>query len=128
MAQATTEPLCRHTFNSRSQETAKHHKSALTGTSAPKTKPVYLRGEAYIATHQGDKAQVEFLKILDHPGIVQNDITGALARLQLGRAYVLQGDTGKARAKYQDFLTLWNDADPEIPILKQAKEEYAKLP
>jgi eukaryotic-like serine/threonine-protein kinase len=71
---------------------------------------------------------IEFLKILDHPGIVLNDIMGALAHLQLGRAYVLQGDTGKARAKYQDFLTLWKDADPEIPILKQAKEEYAKLP
>jgi len=70
---------------------------------------------------------LEFQKILDHCGIVLNDPIGALARVQLGRAYVLQGDTAKAKAAYQDFLTLWKDANPDIPILKQAKAEYAKL-
>ena len=69
----------------------------------------------------------EFQKLLDHPGCVMNFPLGALAHLQLGRAYALQGDTVKAKAAYQDFLTLWKDADPDIPILKQAKAEYAKL-
>ena len=97
------------------------------GVNALPLQPVYLRGEAYIATHQGDKAEVEFRKILDHPGIIMNDVLGALARLGLARAYALQGDTTKARAGYQDFLTLWKDADPDIPVLKEAKAEYAKL-
>jgi tetratricopeptide (TPR) repeat protein len=69
----------------------------------------------------------EFQKILDHPGIVQNEVIGALAQLQLGRAYAMQGDTAKAKAAYQDFLTLWKDADPDIPIFIAAKAEYAKL-
>jgi len=90
--------------------------------------PVYVRGEAYLAAHQGAEAAAEFQKILDHRGIVLNGPIGALARLQLGRANALQGDTAKAKAAYQDFLTLWKDADPDIPILKQAKAEYAKLP
>jgi tetratricopeptide (TPR) repeat protein len=90
--------------------------------------PVYVRGEAYLAAHRGGEAAAEFQKILDHRGIVLNEPIGALAHLQLGRAYALQGDTAKARAAYQDFLTLWKDADPDIPILKQAKAEYAKLP
>ncbi len=89
--------------------------------------PVYVRGEAYLAAHQGKEAAVEFQKILDHRGIGGNDPIGALAHLQIGRAYAMQGDTAKARAAYQDFLTLWNDADPDIPILKQAKAECAKL-
>ena len=89
--------------------------------------PVYLRGEAYLAAHQGKKAAAEFQKILDHSGVVQNESIGALAHLQLGRAYALQGDTAKARAAYQDFLTLWKDADPAIPILREAKAEFAKL-
>ncbi len=89
--------------------------------------PAYLRGEAYLAAHQGREAAVEFQKILDHRGIVLNDPVGGLAHLQLARAYTLQGDTVKARAAYQDFLTLWKDADPDIPILKQAKAEYARL-
>jgi serine/threonine protein kinase len=89
--------------------------------------PVYVRGEAYLAAHQGSEAAAEFQKILDHRGIVLNEPIGALAHLQLGRAYTMQGDTAKARAAYQDFLTLWKDADPDIPILKQAKAEYAKL-
>jgi hypothetical protein len=65
--------------------------------------------------------------MLDHRGIVLNFVTGALAHLQLGRAYAMAGDTAKAKAAYQDFLTLWKDADPDIPILKEAKAEYAKL-
>ena len=89
--------------------------------------PVYVRGEAYLAVHQGSEAAVEFQKILDHRGIVLNEPIGALAHLQLGRAYAMEGDTAKARVAYQDFLTLWKDADSDIPILKQAKAEYAKL-
>ena len=93
----------------------------------PNLYPVYVRGEAYLAAHQGDKAAAEFQKILDHRGIVFNEPIGALAHLQLGRAYALQGDAAKSRAAYQDFLALWKDADPDIPIFKQAKAEYAKL-
>jgi eukaryotic-like serine/threonine-protein kinase len=89
--------------------------------------PIYVRGEAYLALHQGAEAVTEFQKILDHRGIVSSDPIGALAHLQLGRAYAMQGDTAKAKLAYQDFLTLWKDADPDIPILKQAKAEYAKL-
>jgi len=89
--------------------------------------PVFVRGEAHLAAHQGSEAAAEFQKILDHRGIVLNSPIGALAHLQIGRAFAMQGDTAKARAAYQDFLTLWKDADPDIPILKQAKAEYAKL-
>ena len=89
--------------------------------------PVYVRGEAYLAAHQGTEAAAEFQKILDHRGVVLNSPIGALAHLQLARAYAMRGDAAKARAAYQDFLTLWKDADPDIPILKQAKGEYAKL-
>jgi eukaryotic-like serine/threonine-protein kinase len=89
--------------------------------------PVYVRGEAYWAAHQGNDAAKEFQKILDHRGVVVNEPIGVLAHLGLARAYAMQGDTAKARAAYQDFLTLWKDADPDIPILKQAKAEYAKL-
>ena len=89
--------------------------------------PVFVRGEAYLALHQGSDAAAEFQKILDHRGVVLNEPIGALAHLQIGRAYARQGDTAKARAAYQDFLTLWKDADPDIPILIAAKSEYAKL-
>jgi hypothetical protein len=89
--------------------------------------PVYVRGEAYLAAGQGREAATEFQKILDHRGIVVSDPIGALARLQLGRAFALSGDTIKAKTAYQDFLTLWKDADLDIPILKQTKAEYAKL-
>jgi eukaryotic-like serine/threonine-protein kinase len=89
--------------------------------------PVYVRGEAYLALHQGLQAVAEYQKILDHRGIVLNFPLDALAHLQLGRAYAMQGDTAKARAAYQDFLTLWKDADPDIPVLIAAKTEYAKL-
>ena len=89
--------------------------------------PAYVRGEAYLAARQGREAAVEFQKILDHRGIVISDPIGALAHLQLGKAYALSGDKTKAKNAYQDFLTLWKDADPDIPILKEAKAEYAKL-
>jgi tetratricopeptide (TPR) repeat protein/predicted Ser/Thr protein kinase len=89
--------------------------------------PVYVRGEAYLAAHKASEAAAEFQKILDHRGIVLNEPIGALAHLGLARAYVLQGDTAKARAAYQDFFMLWKDADPDIPILVAAKAEYAKL-
>jgi predicted Zn-dependent protease len=89
--------------------------------------PIYIRGEAYRAAHQGKEAAAEFQKILDHRGIVLNEPIGALAHLQLGRAYAMTGDTAKAHTAYQNFLTLWKDADPDIPILKQAKAEYEKL-
>jgi tetratricopeptide (TPR) repeat protein len=88
---------------------------------------VYLRGNAYLAQRQGVAAAAEFQKILDHPGVVLNEPIGALAHLGLGRAYVLSGDKVKARAAYQDFFAIWKDADPDIPIYKQAKAEYAKL-
>jgi tetratricopeptide (TPR) repeat protein len=93
----------------------------------PNLYPVYVRGEAYLAAHKGTEAAAEFQKILDHRGIVLNEPIGALAHLQLGRAYAMQGDVGKARAAYQDFLTLWKDADQEIPVLKQSKSEYSGL-
>jgi eukaryotic-like serine/threonine-protein kinase len=89
--------------------------------------PILVRGEAYLAAHQGNEAAAEFQKIIEHQGIVQSDPIGPLAHLGLARAYALQGDTAKARAAYKDFLTLWKDADPDIPILKQAKAEYAKV-
>jgi len=89
--------------------------------------PGYLRGEAYLLLHDGNRAAAEFQKFIDHRGLVSNFPWGALARLGLARAYALQGDTAKARAAYQDFLTLWRDADPDIPILKEAKAEYAKM-
>jgi eukaryotic-like serine/threonine-protein kinase len=99
--------------------------TALTGGSA--LYPAYMRGEAYLAAKQGPAAAAEFQKILGHPGVVQDEIIGALAHLGLGRAYILSGDTSKAHAAYQDFFSLWKDADPDVPILKQAKTEYAKL-
>jgi predicted Zn-dependent protease len=89
--------------------------------------PVYVRGEAYLMLHDGNRAAAEFQKFIDHRGVVMNFPWGALARLGLARAYALQGDTAKARAAYQDFLTIWKDADPDVPILKEANAEYAKL-
>ena len=89
--------------------------------------PVYTRGEAYLVARQGGEAAIEFQKILDHRGVVVNGPIGALARLQIGRACAMQGDTAKAKAAYKDFLTLWKDADPDIPLLIVAKAEYAKL-
>jgi tetratricopeptide (TPR) repeat protein len=89
--------------------------------------PAYIRGDAYLAKHDGAAAAREFQKFLDHRGLAVNYPLASLAHLGLGRAYTLQGDTAKAKAAYRDFLTLWKDADPDIPILKEAKAEYAKL-
>jgi len=89
--------------------------------------PAYVRGQAYLLAHNGTRAAAEFQKLLDHRGAAVNFVTGALAHLQLGRAYAMAGDTAKAKSAYQDFFTLWKDADPDIPILKQAKADYAKL-
>ncbi|MGB9476544.1 MAG: tetratricopeptide repeat protein, partial [Candidatus Udaeobacter sp.] len=89
--------------------------------------PVYLRGEAYLAAKNASAAITEFQKILDHASIVGNEPIGALAHLGLGRAYALSGDLAKAKSAYQDFFALWKNADPDVPILKEAKTEYAKL-
>jgi len=89
--------------------------------------PVYIRGEAYLAAGEGTEAVAEFQKILDHRGIVISDVIGALAHLQLGRAYAVAGDKVKAKFAYQNFLNLWKDADLNIPVLEQARTEYAKL-
>ena len=86
-------------------------------------RPAYVRGQAYLATRQGPEAATEFQKILDHRGIAVGDPIGALAHLQLGRAYALAGDQIKAKTAYQDLLNLWKDADPDIPVLEQAKTE-----
>ena len=87
----------------------------------------HVRGLVYLHLHNGTAAATEFQKILDHPGIVLNSHIGALAHLGLARAYVLIGNIVKARAAYHDFLTLWKDADPDIPIFIAAKAEYVKL-
>lgn len=87
----------------------------------------YVRGEAFLAAHRYAEATAEFQRILDHRGIVGADPIGATSRLQLGRALELSGDHDKAKAAYEDFLTLWKDADSDVPILKQAKAEYVKL-
>jgi eukaryotic-like serine/threonine-protein kinase len=92
---------------------------------APSLYPVYVRGLAYLAANKPPEATAEFQKVLDHRGIVINEPIGALSHL--GRAYAMQGDFAKARSAYQDFLTLWKDADPDIPILKEAKAEYSNL-
>jgi hypothetical protein len=89
--------------------------------------PTYVRGQAFLMTHNGSAAATEFKKLLDHRGVVQNSILGALSRLQLARALVMMGDIDGGRKQYGDFLSLWKDADPDIPILQQAKAEYAKL-
>ncbi|MFZ3330953.1 MAG: protein kinase [Candidatus Acidiferrales bacterium] len=89
--------------------------------------PAYVRGLVYLAAHQGSNAASEFQKILDHHGVIINEPIGALAHLEIARAYAMQGDTAKAKMAYQDFLTLWKDADPDIPVLIAAKSEYTKL-
>jgi tetratricopeptide (TPR) repeat protein len=89
--------------------------------------PVYLRGQAYLEARQSAPAVAEFQKILDHFGLVANEPIGALAYLGLGRAQTITGDSAKARTAYQDFFALWKNADPDVPLLKQAKAEYEKL-
>ena len=89
--------------------------------------PNHLRGMAYLKLHDGEKAAIEFRRILEHQGVEATNPMFALAHLSLGRAYALQGDKAKARTAYQDFFTKWKDADPDVPILKESKAEYAKL-
>jgi hypothetical protein len=109
------------------QLTASYELGTPTDRVSPALYPVYVRGQAYLAAHQGSESASEFQKILDHRGIVLSEPIGTLAHLQIGRAHAMQGDTAKAKAAYQAFLTLWKDADPDIPILKEAKAEYTKL-
>jgi tetratricopeptide (TPR) repeat protein len=90
--------------------------------------PVFVRGQAYLLLHQGTEAVREFQKFLDQRGVAVNCPLAALARLQLARAYLLAGDSKRAREGYRDLLVLWKDADPDLPVLKQAKGEYARLP
>jgi hypothetical protein len=89
--------------------------------------PIHVRGLAYLAARQPTEA-AGFQRILDHRSIVLVDPMGALARLQLARALVLAGDTARAKSAYNDLLTLWKNADPEIPVLGGARAEYARLP
>ena len=108
-------------------EAASPYELGLAGMFLNSLYPAYVRGQAYLLAHNGTAAAAEFQKLLDHRGIVTNFVTGALAHLQIGRANAMAGDIAKAKASYQGFLTLWKDADPNIPILKEAKAEYAKL-
>jgi eukaryotic-like serine/threonine-protein kinase len=89
--------------------------------------PVYVRGEAFLVSRRPKEAAAEFQKILDHPGIALSSPIGIRGRIGLARANAMQGDSAKTKLVYQDFFALWKDADPDIPILKQAKAEYAKL-
>jgi hypothetical protein len=100
---------------------------ASTNLANPSLYPVYVRGEAYLAVRDGNRAAAEFQKYIDHRGLVRNSPIAMLARLGPARAYAMQGNTPKARAAYQEFLTTWKGADPDIPILIQAKAEYANL-
>jgi len=89
--------------------------------------PNYVRGQAYLKARQGKEAAAEFQKILDHRGVCQTSPACALSHLQLARARALSGDAAAARTAYQDFFALWKDADPDVPVLKEAKAQYAKL-
>lgn len=89
--------------------------------------PIYLRGQAFLMAKDGKQAAVEFQKIADHTGLVSNRMVGALSYLCLGRAYTLSGDRAMSRKNYDQFFALWHDADPDLPLLKQAKSEYAKI-
>ena len=90
--------------------------------------PIYVRGQAYLAARQPAEAVAEFQRIVDHRSIVLVDPMDALARLQLARALALTGDTVKAKSAYNDLLTLWKNADPDVPALREARAEYARLP
>jgi Tfp pilus assembly protein PilF len=90
--------------------------------------PTYVRGMAYLALRKPADATPEFQKILDHPGIVLEDPMGALARLQLARAWTMAGDVAKAKASYEDLLRVWKDADAAIPVIGEARAEYQRLP
>jgi serine/threonine protein kinase/tetratricopeptide (TPR) repeat protein len=111
-------------------EPAAHYEMGIGGTGTGlygTLGPVYVRGEAYMAERQGAEAAAQFQRIIEYPGLVFTDPVGAMARLQLGRAYALSGDDAEAKAAYQDFLTLWKNADPNVPVLRQAKAEYTSL-
>ena len=122
-----------HIFNgliSGGQVTAAPYELGSPGNTAaftPSLYPIYVRGQAFLASHRGSEAAAEFEKILKWPGVVLNEPIAPLARLGLARSYALQGDTAKARAAYEDFLKLWEDADGGIPVLQQARSEFAKL-
>jgi serine/threonine protein kinase len=107
-------------------EVAAPYELGIAGMSISSVYPAYLRGQAHLLAHNGAAAAAEFQKLLDHKGIVLNFVTGALVHLQIARAHAMAGDTANAKAAYQNFLTLWKDADPDIPILIEAKAEYAK--
>jgi len=103
-------------------------RSCKSGSSgSDQTVSLWNRIHAYLAAERGQEAAAEFQKVLNHRGIVLADPIGALAHLQLGRAYVISGDISKAKGAYRDFIVLWKDADRDIPALKQASAEYAKL-
>jgi hypothetical protein len=89
--------------------------------------PIYIRGESYLLLQNGRAAAKEYRKMVDHPGMVQNGLLGSLARLQLARSEAMMGNRDAALKWYEDFLTLWKDADPDIPVLQHAQGEYAKL-
>jgi tetratricopeptide (TPR) repeat protein len=108
-------------------ETAAPYELGGAGTFINYVYPAYVRGQACLRAHNGAAAAAEFQKLLDHRGIVGNFVTGALAHMQIGRAYALAGDSAKAKAAYQEFFAIWKDADPDVPVLKEAKAEYAKL-
>jgi DNA-binding winged helix-turn-helix (wHTH) protein/Flp pilus assembly protein TadD len=108
--------------------TSPYELASATNISNPGMFPAYLRGRAYLAHNDGARAAAEFQKYIDHRGLVRNTPVAMLARLGLARAYAIQGDPAKAKLAYQEFLTAWKDADPDIPILIEAKAEYAKLP
>jgi tetratricopeptide (TPR) repeat protein len=108
-------------------ESARKYELGAGPTSLAPYWPIYIRGEAFLRMQDGAKAAAEFQKVLDHRGALAFNVLYPLAHLELGRAYLQQGDATKARAAYQDFFGLWKDADADVPILKQAKAEYAKL-
>jgi tetratricopeptide (TPR) repeat protein len=98
-----------------------------TGPHAAGVIPIFLRGLTYLKMHDGAKAATEFQRILDHPGAAGWSAESPMARLNLARAYALQGDNAKARTAYQDFFAYWKDADPDVPVLVAAKAEYEKV-
>jgi eukaryotic-like serine/threonine-protein kinase len=106
---------------------AEAHELGATNVPPSAVYPAYVRGLAYLKLGQGQQAAAEFRKVVDNPGVVTLHLQGALAHLQLGRAQAMAGDKAAARKSYQNFLTLWKDADPDIPIYQQAKAEYARL-
>jgi predicted Zn-dependent protease len=114
------------------QEAVTHLQSAVPyelggGPRASLYLPNFVRAEAYLRSHDGAKAAVEYQKILDHRGLEPTNPMYTISHLGLGRAYAVQGDTAKAKAAYQDFFAAWKDADPEVPLLKTARAEYEKL-